>query len=104
MQRALRVAHLLAAGTMAWPAAAAGPDEELAAFLAGTCAACHQPDLRESAIPGIAGLDEARFISLIQAYRSGARTDSVMQAVAASLSDAETAALARYLAAAGDRQ
>ena len=38
-----------------------------------------------------------------QAYRSGTRTDSVMQAVATSLSDEETAALAHYLSTRGDQ-
>ena len=91
---------LAASGLLGQPALAA--DDELGAFLSGTCAACHQADVPDSAIPSIAGLEEAKFISLIQAYRSGTRADSVMHAVATSLSDADTAALAHYLSTRDD--
>jgi len=101
MQVSLRAAiPLLAASSLLGPQALAA-DDELGAFLSETCAACHQADARESAIPSISGLDEAKFISLIQAYRSGMRTNSVMHAVATSLSDEETAALAHYLSTRG---
>lgn len=104
MHGSLRAAlSLLAASCLLGPQALAA-DDELGAFLAETCAACHQADVRDSAIPSIAGLDEARFVSLIQAYRTGSRADSVMQAVANSLTDEETAALAHYLASRGQPQ
>jgi len=103
MQGSLRAAlPLLAASCLLGPQALAA-DDELGAFLSESCAACHQADVRDSAIPAIAGLDEAKFISLIQAYRSGIRTNSVMQAVATSLSDQETAALAHYLSTRGNQ-
>jgi cytochrome c len=79
-------------------------DDELGAYLAETCASCHQADARNGPIPSIVGLDEARFVSLMRAYRSGERTDSIMQAVARSLTDEETADLAHFLATRGDQQ
>ena len=79
-------------------------DDELGAFLAATCIACHGPSESTSAIPPIAGWDEAKFISVVQAYRSGERSDAIMQAVAKSLSDDETAALARHFATQGRSQ
>jgi cytochrome c553 len=101
MQGSLRAAlPLLAAICLLGPQALAA-DDELGAFLSETCTACHQADVRDSAIPSIAGMDQAKFISLIQAYRSGMRTNSVMQAVATSLSDEEIAALAHYLSTRG---
>ena len=92
---------LVAASCLLGPQALAA-DDGLGAFLSATCAACHQANVRDSAIPSIAGLDEAKFISLVQAYRSGTRTDSVMHAVATSLSEEETAVLAHYLSTRGD--
>ncbi|MGH6927080.1 MAG: c-type cytochrome [Dongiaceae bacterium] len=83
---------------------AAAADDELGAYLAESCASCHQPDVRNGPIPAITGLDEARFVSLIRAYRSGERPDSIMQAVAGSLSDEETVALAHFLATRSDQQ
>jgi cytochrome subunit of sulfide dehydrogenase len=101
MQRWLRAAlPLLVAGCVLGPQALAA-DDELGAYLAKTCTACHQAGVADAAIPPITGLDEATFISLIQAYRSGARANSPMQAVATSLTDEETAALAHYLATHG---
>jgi cytochrome c553 len=59
--------------------------------------------VRNAAIPAIVGLDETRFVSMIKAYRSGERSDSIMQAVAKSLSEEETAALAHFLATRGQQ-
>jgi sulfide dehydrogenase cytochrome subunit len=100
--RRTSLALAAAAGLLAGEAAAA--DGGLGAYLAETCASCHQPNVPNGAIPAIVGLDEARFISIIRAYRSGERPDSIMQAVAGSLSDEETAALAHFLATRSDQQ
>lgn len=99
--RRMTLALAAAGGLLAGEAAAA--DDELGAYLAETCTSCHQADVRNSAIPAIVGLDEARFISIIRAYRSGERSDSIMQAVANSLSEEETAALAHFLATRGQQ-
>lgn len=104
MRNPHRTTLALAAAIALLAGEAAAADDDLGAFLAGTCASCHQANVRNGPIPSIVGLDKARFISLIRAYRSGERSDPIMQAVAGSLSEEETAALARFLATRGDRQ
>jgi cytochrome subunit of sulfide dehydrogenase len=66
---------------------------------AAMCAACHRLDSRDKAIPPIVGIGKAELVSAMAAYKSGARSSSIMHAVALSLSDAEIAKLAEYLAA-----
>ena len=73
-------------------------DEALAAYLAGTCSTCHHPSDKSAAMPALAGRDAAELIAALQAYRTGTRQDAIMHAVAASLTDAETAEVAAYLA------
>jgi cytochrome c553 len=74
-------------------------DSERGAELAATCAACHRLDGRDKGIPSIVGMDTEKFIGAMADFRSGARSSSIMHAVALSFSDAEIAALAEYLAA-----
>jgi cytochrome c553 len=99
-----RTTLALAAAIVLLAGDAAATDDELGAYLAETCASCHQTNVRNGAIPAIVGLDEARFVAIIRAYRSGERSDSIMQAVASSLSDEEAAALAHYLATRSGQQ
>lgn len=70
-----------------------------AAQLAALCASCHRLDGGGKAIPSIIGMGKDEFAGAMAAYKSGARANSVMHAVALSLSDAEVATLAEYLAA-----
>ena len=79
-------------------AAPAMADEQQAAYLAGTCNTCHQPGGKGAAIPALAGRDAADLIAALQAYRTGARSDSVMHAIATSLSETETSEVVAYLA------
>jgi sulfide dehydrogenase cytochrome subunit len=74
---------------------AMGADNELAAM----CASCHRLDGRDIGIPSIVGIDKKRFADTMAAFKSGARSSSIMRAVALQLSDAEIATLAQYLAA-----
>jgi cytochrome subunit of sulfide dehydrogenase len=74
-------------------------DSERGAELAATCAACHRLDGRDKGIPSIVGMNTEKFIGAMADFRSGARSSSIMHAVALSFSDAEIAALAEYLAA-----
>ena len=74
-------------------------DNERAAELAATCASCHRLDGRDTGIPSIVGMDKQKFAAAMAAFKSGARSSSIMHAVALQLSDAEIAALAEYLAA-----
>lgn len=79
-------------------AAQAAADGELAAYLAGTCNTCHRAGDKGTAIPALAGREAADLIAALQAYRTGARQDAIMHAVATSLSDAELSEVAAYFA------
>jgi sulfide dehydrogenase cytochrome subunit len=94
--RISRIAGAIAA-TM-FLAAQATPDEELAAYLAGTCNTCHRAGEKGTAIPALADREAADLVAALQAYRTGARQDAIMHAVATSLSDAELSEVAAYFA------
>ena len=64
--------------------------------LAQECRACHRIDGAASGIPSIAGWDVATFVTTVQLYKTGARTNPVMVSVAGSLDDEQIAALAVY--------
>jgi cytochrome c len=94
---------LIAAALAAAPAAAADypalgmqGDPAYGEYLATECVTCHAK--AGKAIPAITGRDRAEIIVALYAFRSGARANATMQTVAASLGDAEIAALADYLA------
>ena len=78
--------------------APAWADEALGTYLAGTCMTCHHAGDQGSAIPSLAGRDAADLVAALQAYRTGARQDALMHAVASSLSDVESADVAAYFA------
>jgi cytochrome c553 len=68
------------------------------AELAATCASCHRLDGLDQGIPSIISLDANKLIDMMAAFKSGKRASQIMQVVARSLSDEETATVARYLA------
>ncbi len=68
------------------------------AELAATCASCHRLDGLDQGIPSIIGLDANKVIDMMAAFKSGTRASQIMQVVARSLSEEETATVARYLA------
>jgi cytochrome subunit of sulfide dehydrogenase len=74
-------------------------DNERGAQLAAMCASCHRLDGGDKGIPAIVGMDKENLAEAMAAFKSGARSSSIMHAVALQLSDAETAAIAEYLAA-----
>jgi cytochrome subunit of sulfide dehydrogenase len=78
---------------------AAAADQERGAELAAMCASCHRLDGRDRGIPSIIGMDKQTFTHAMAAFKSGARSNSMMHAVALQLSDAEIATLAAYLGA-----
>jgi cytochrome subunit of sulfide dehydrogenase len=94
--RISRIAGAIAATMLLTSQAPA--DEELAAYLAGTCNTCHRAGDKGTAIPALAGREAADLMAALQAYRTGARRDAIMHAVATSLTDAELSAVATYLA------
>jgi cytochrome c len=74
-------------------------DLALGAYLAGECVTCHRADGANKGIPPIAGWPEAAFVEVLQAYKTKARPNVVMQTISGQLTDKEMTALAQYFAA-----
>ncbi|MFA5899066.1 MAG: cytochrome c [Hyphomicrobium sp.] len=77
--------------------ALANEDVEFGAYLSSECVTCHQ-STANGKIPVLAGRSQEEIISALGAFRSGERVSSVMQQIAARLSEAEMLALAAYFA------
>jgi cytochrome c553 len=88
------VALLMAAGS-----AAAG-DAEAGKAKFGTCAGCHGANgvSASPANPSLAGKDEAYIKAALTAYKTGAKDNATMKAMAAGLSDADIDNIAAYVA------
>jgi len=82
--------------SQAGPASAPAPAETQVDVTA--CQACHGANgvSRNPRIPNLAGQQPDYLVAQLQAFRSATRKNSLMEAVAAQLSDAEMTALARY--------
>jgi sulfide dehydrogenase cytochrome subunit len=68
------------------------------AQLAAMCAACHRLDGMDKGIPTIIGLDEDKLVEMMAQFRTDQRKSQIMGVVARSLSEAEVAEVAHYLA------
>ncbi len=69
--------------------------------LAATCANCHGTDgkvVAGSPVTSLAGLDKAYFTAQMAAFKSGARTATIMHQISKGFSDAQVQALATYFA------
>jgi sulfide dehydrogenase cytochrome subunit len=95
----LMMALSLAASPLVLVALPSLAENDQGAQLAAMCAACHRLDGLDQGIPSIIGLDESKFAGIMAEFKSDARKSQIMGVVARSLSDAEIADLARYLAA-----
>ena len=81
--------------------AQAGADALRARSLAATCAACHGTDGRatsEAALPGLAGVPAPYLVEQMKAFKSGARTGTLMPQLAKGYSDAQIEQLAAWFA------
>jgi cytochrome c len=78
------------------PSLAQKSDLEFGRYLATECVTCHRGGTAGGAIPNIFGMAEAKFITLIKAYRDKQLPNPVMQSVAGRLKDDEIDALAHY--------
>jgi sulfide dehydrogenase cytochrome subunit len=64
---------------------------------AGACTGCHATEGRsEGAIPPLAGIDKARFVRLMRAYRAGEQPATIMHQHAKGLNDEEIDVLGDY--------
>lgn len=81
--------------------AQAAGDAAAGATKAGTCAACHGVDGNSvnPQWPSLAGQNEAYLVNTLNAFKSGLRTDLLMSAQAAVLTEQDIADLAAYFAA-----
>lgn len=84
---ALSLAPMLAVGQEAAPAGAA------------SCTGCHAPAGRAGAIPTLAGRPAGEIVQAMEAFRSGARSATVMDRIAKGFSEAETRAIAGWFSA-----
>jgi cytochrome c553 len=84
------------------------PADELfdyGAYLSSECTTCHRLDgAADGAIPSIVGLSEEHFIRVMNDYRRGELNNPIMQNVARSLGEEETAALARFFSQQENRE
>lgn len=65
------------------------------AYLAAQCASCHGV---QGSLPALDSLGVETLASVLEAYRSGERDNAIMQNIARSLGQRETAALKAHLA------
>ena len=77
-------------------------DPEYGEYLSSECTTCHQADGGDDGIPSIVRWREDRFVTVMHAYKLGAREHPVMNMVAGRLGNEEIAALAAYFAALED--
>ena len=103
-------AHIAVAAVLALAAAGAsaedGADALRARSLAATCAACHGTDGRTAtgaALPGLAGMPAPYLAEQMKAFKSGARTGTLMPQLAKGYSDAQIEQLAGWFAKAAPK-
>jgi cytochrome c553 len=84
---------------LAMGTASAG-DAEAGKAKYGTCAGCHGPNGKSLAptYPSLAGMSADTIKAALSAYKSGAKDNATMKAMASGLSDADIDNLATYIA------
>jgi len=95
-----RISFLLVAGVVAAPglATAADVSPATAANMARNCFGCHGPNGRSpGAIPALNGKNAEFIVKSFKDFRSGERPSTVMGRHAKGYTDAEVAALAKYI-------
>jgi cytochrome c553 len=98
MRKSSAVMIALAVLSLSMPMTQAA-DAQAGKAKASSCLGCHGPEGKGSGPnPAIAGLPEKDFIAAMEAYKSGARKNSVMHAMTQGLSDEDIANLAAYFA------
>jgi cytochrome c553 len=78
-------------------ALASAQDPNQTRLLASNCANCHGTDGRsQGGMPALTGLAKPLFVQLMQDFKSGKRTATVMHQLAKGYTDAQIEALAVY--------
>ncbi len=73
------------------------PPPDLPPVGASSCSGCHGP---ASPLPALAGRDPRELVAILDAYRAGTRSSTVMGRIVRGFSQDETVAIATWLAAA----
>ena len=94
-----RFVSALAVGLVLGGSAACAEEGGHGPQLAAMCAACHGPAGRPEGIPAIAGADAEGIENAMLAYRASERPSHIMHVIALSLSDADIASVAAFMAA-----
>ena len=95
-------AALLLLAACAWmPAHGQDAATLQAAALAATCANCHgtQGRTQGSALPALAGMPKDAMLAQLRAFRTGARSATIMHQLAKGYSEAQLEQIAGYFAA-----
>ncbi len=99
MRRIVLALTLLFASPFLTKSLAADARPSRGTALMNACAACHGPDGHsQGAIPSIHALPKEQLVDALRAFRSGARSGTVMSRIAKGLSDDDIAALAAHAA------
>ncbi len=98
-----RVALMMAlpAALMTGTASATDAQDLYTKSLAATCANCHGTagkSVPDAAVPGLAGIKSDYLIEQMQAFRSGARSATIMHQIAKGYTDEQIRQLAAYFA------
>lgn len=98
MNRILLTAVIVGSLGLAGAAQAAG-DAAAGKADATSCAMCHGPDGQGTKIaPKLAGMDQGAFVQALNDYKSGKKSNAMMQAQAHKLSPQQEGDLAAYYA------
>lgn len=71
-------------------------DRDYGEYLGSACVTCHQADGSDQGLPSIVGWPKDDFVTVMHAYKTKHRENTVMQQQASVLSNDEIAALAEY--------
>lgn len=66
------------------------------AYLSGECVTCHRVGNSDSRVPSLAGRSRESILTALLAFKSGERSATVMQNIAARLAEDEMLALSAY--------
>ena len=72
-------------------------DADYGEYLASECLTCHQVSGATAGVPPIGGLPQAYLVRAMLDYKTGDRTNSIMQMMAGNLGDEELASLTLYV-------
>ena len=93
---------LTSAALISGAASAADQQELYIKSVAATCANCHGTNgksIKDAVLPSLAGMNSATIIEQMQAFKSGARSATIMHQIAKGYTDDQIKLLANYFAA-----